>query len=358
MFVDEMKMIVQAGSGGNGCVSFRREKYVPKGGPDGGDGGDGGDVIFEGHAGMNSLTRLRQRQHYRGERGEHGKGKDMHGRNGSSCIIKVPMGTIVRDAETGELLAEILENGQQVVIQKGGRGGKGNARFSTATDRAPRYAEEGQLIEPIRIRLELKLIADVALVGFPNAGKSTLISRISSARPKVDEYEFTTLHPNLGVVTYDDFKSFLVADIPGLIEGAAEGRGLGVKFLRHIERTRVLLHLLDGSTPHGSLINEFETIRKEVKKFNPDMLNRHYAVAVNKMDSLFSENELDEIKQFCQEKQIPFFQISAVTGEGLDKMIPKLGHLVEASRPAPTTTEELHQKTEAPDRKTLFLNEV
>lgn len=356
MFVDEMKMIVQAGGGGNGCMSFRREKYVPKGGPDGGDGGDGGNVIFVGHVGLNSLTRLRQRQHYRGERGEHGKGKDMHGRNGTPCIVKVPMGTIVRDAETGELLAEILENGQSIVIQKGGRGGKGNARFSTATNRAPRYAEDGQLIEPIRIRLELKLIADVALVGYPNVGKSTLISRISSARPKVDEYEFTTLHPNLGVVVYDDFKSFLVADIPGLIEGAAEGRGLGIKFLRHIERTRILLHLLDGATPHGSLFQEFETIREEVKKFNPDMLNRHFAVAVNKMDSLLSQDELNEISQFCRENQIPLFQISAVTGKGLDTMVPQLGHLVEASRPAPTTRETI--QPEEPDRKAHFLDEV
>jgi len=357
MFVDEMKMVIQAGSGGNGCMSFRREKYVPKGGPDGGDGGDGGDVIFEGHAGMNSLTRLRQRQHYRGERGEHGKGKDMHGRNGLPCVVKVPIGTIVRDAETAELLAEILEDGQQVVIQKGGRGGKGNARFSSATNRAPRYSENGHLVEPIAIRLELKLIADVALVGYPNAGKSTLISRISSARPKVDEYEFTTLHPNLGVVSYDDFKSFLVADIPGLIEGAAEGRGLGIKFLRHIERTRILLHLLDGATPHGSLVEEFQTIREEVKKFNPDMLNRHFAVAVNKMDSLGSQDGLEEISQFCLENQIPLFLISAVTGEGLEKLVPELGHMVESSRPAPTTR-ELIQPEEEPSLKNDFLNEV
>ncbi|NOY22561.1 MAG: GTPase ObgE [Acidobacteria bacterium] len=356
MFVDEMKMIIQAGSGGNGCMSFRREKYVPKGGPDGGDGGKGGDIIFEGHAEVNSLTRLRQRQHYRGERGEHGKGKDMHGRNGLPCIVKVPMGTIVRNAETGEFLTEILENGQRVVIQKGGRGGKGNARFSTATNRVPRYSEDGQVVEPISIRLELKLIADVALVGFPNSGKSTLISRISSASPKVDEYEFTTLHPNLGVVTYDDFKSFLVADIPGLIEGAAEGRGLGIKFLRHIERTRVLLHLLDGATPHGSLVQEFETIREEVKKFNANMLDRHFAVAVNKMDSLFSQDDLKEISRFCRENQIPIFQISAVTGKGLDTMVPELGHLVEASRPAPTTIEIT--QSEEPSQRNHFLNEV
>ncbi|NOZ13817.1 MAG: GTPase ObgE [Acidobacteria bacterium] len=356
MFVDEMKMTIQAGSGGNGCVSFRREKYVPKGGPDGGDGGNGGDVIFVGDAGLNSLTRLRQRQHYRGERGEHGKGKNMHGRNGTPCVVKVPRGTIVRDAETGELLAEILEDGQQVVIQKGGKGGKGNARFATATNRAPRFAEEGRLIEPIHIRLELKLIADVALVGFPNAGKSTLISRISSARPKVDGYEFTTLHPNLGVVTYDDFKSFLVADIPGLIEGAAEGRGLGIKFLRHIERTRVLLHLLDGAAPHGSLMREFQVIREEVKKFNSDMLNRHFAVAVNKIDSLFSREELEEMEDFCREQQIPFFQVSAVTGEGLNSLVSSLGRLVESSRPvfsaAGTTRPEISTQ------KKDFLEEV
>ncbi len=356
MFVDELKMVIQAGSGGNGCMSFRREKYVPKGGPDGGDGGDGGDVIFEGHADINSLTRLRQRQHYRGERGEHGKGKDMHGRNGRPCIVKVPIGTIVRDSETGELLAEILEDKQQIVVQKGGRGGKGNARFSTATNRAPRYSEDGQLIEPINIRLELKLIADVALVGYPNVGKSTLISHISSARPKIDAYEFTTLHPNLGVVSYDDFKSFLVADIPGLIEGAAEGRGLGIKFLRHIERTRILLHLLDGASPHGSLIEEFETIREEVKKFNSDMLNRHFVVAVNKMDSLASQEELKKFDQFCRDKQIPLFRISAVTGEGLKVMISELGHLVEAARPTPTTRETV--QPEEPDRKNYFLNEV
>ncbi len=356
MFVDEMKMIIQAGSGGNGCVSFRREKYVPKGGPDGGDGGNGGDVVFVGDSGLNSLTRLRQRQHYRGERGEHGKGKDMHGRNGRPCIIKVPIGTIVREAETGEVLAEILDDGQQVVIQKGGRGGKGNARFSTATNRAPRYAEDGQLIDPMHIRLELKLIADIALVGFPNAGKSTLISRISSARPKIDEYEFTTLYPNLGVVPYDDFKSFLVADIPGLIEGASEGRGLGIKFLRHIERTRILLHLLDGATPHGSLVQEFETIRKEIKKFNSDMLNRRFAVAVNKMDSLFSSEYLDEIARVCAESRIPFFRISAVTGDGLEKMISALGRMIEQASPVQMEPKTAQQAPEG--EKEFFLDEV
>ncbi len=355
MFVDELVVEIQAGSGGNGCMSFRREKYVPKGGPDGGDGGDGGDIVFVGDASENNLLKVRAKQHYRAERGVHGKGKKMHGRTGESCEIKVPVGTIIRHAETGELLGEVLQDGQRAVIQKGGRGGRGNARFVTATNRAPRYCEEGEQIEPFRVRLELKMIADVAIVGFPNAGKSTLISRISSATPRIEDYAFTTLHPNLGVVTYDQFSSFVVADIPGLIEGAADGKGLGIRFLRHIERTRMLLHLLDGAEPHGSLLKELETIRGEIRRFNDRMLDRAYLVVVNKMDALHQDADLDELEGWCKAHDVPLFRISAVDGTGLRDLVEQTGRMVAAIPPIPGVMETA--EAESVDKK-AYLDEV
>ena len=357
MFVDHLVVEIQAGCGGNGCCSFRREKYVPRGGPDGGDGGDGGSIILTGDTSQNSLIKVRARQHYRAERGVHGMGKNMHGRNGTDCEIKVPVGTVVRNAETGELLAEILKDGQQAVIQQGGRGGRGNARFATSTNRAPRYHETGEEVLPFRIRMELKLIADVAIVGFPNAGKSTLISRISSATPRIDDYEFTTLHPNLGVVRYDDFKTFVVADIPGLIEGAAEGKGLGIRFLRHIERTRMLLHLLDGADPHGSPVEELAIIREEIGKFNPDMLERKWMVAVNKMDALNPDTDLDQLEQTCRAQGVDMFRISGVTGEGLDQLVRRIGSAVEQIPPLPGTAEEQSATDEQEDKRS-YLDEV
>ncbi len=354
MFKDELKIWVKAGDGGNGCLSFRREKFIPKGGPDGGDGGDGGDVILEGDSSLNTFNKLRYRQHYKAERGEHGKGKNMHGRNGEPCIIKVPLGTIVKIEETGEIIGEILEDGQRLIVQKGGKGGRGNARFATSTNRAPRYFEEGEKVEQIRLKLELKLIADVSIVGFPNAGKSTLISKISNAKPKIADYKFTTLHPNLGIVEYGKFKSFVIADVPGLIEGASEGKGLGTRFLKHIERTRVLLHLIDGAMPEKGYLEDFFAIRKEIEAFNPDILKKRYVIAVNKVDSLCCKESLEEIKSFAGKNNIPFFLVSAVTGEGLKDMVNTLGEIVEEVKEKEPTKKEKEVKNE----KTDFLDEV
>ncbi len=356
MFKDELKIWVKAGDGGNGCLSFRREKFIPKGGPDGGDGGDGGDIIFEGDSSLNTFNKLRYRQHYKAERGEHGKGKNMHGKNGEHCIIKVPLGTIVKIEETGEIIGEILEDGQRLVVQKGGKGGRGNARFATSTNRAPRYFEEGEKIEPIRLKLELKLIADVSIVGFPNAGKSTLISKISNAKPKIADYKFTTLHPNLGIVEYGGFKSFVIADVPGLIEGASEGRGLGTRFLKHVERTRVLLHLIDGAIPEKSYLEDFLAIRREIENFNAKILEKRYVIAVNKKDSLCCPDQLEEIRNYAEQKNVPFFLISAVSGEGLEQLKTSLGSLVEQVK-----KEKIEEKTKEKtsyDIKKSFLDEV
>ena len=354
MFKDELKIWVKAGDGGNGCLSFRREKFIPKGGPDGGDGGDGGDIVFEGDASLNTFNKLRYRQHYKAKRGEHGKGKNMHGKNGEDCVIKVPLGTIVKIEETGEIIGEILEDGQKLIVQKGGKGGKGNARFATSTNRAPRYFEEGEKVEQIRLKLELKLIADVSIVGFPNAGKSTLISKISNAKPKIADYKFTTLHPNLGIVEYGKFKSFVIADVPGLIEGASEGKGLGTRFLKHIERTRVLLHLIDGATPEKGYLEDFIAIREEIKTFNPDILEKRFVIAVNKVDSLCCPEDLEEIKSYANKNRIPFFLISAVTGEGLESMVSTLGELVEEVK----SIKPVLKKEKIENPKTDFLDEV
>ena len=354
MFKDELKIWVKAGDGGSGCLSFRREKFIPKGGPDGGDGGDGGDIILQGDASLNTFNKLRYRQHYKAERGEHGKGKNMHGKNGEPCIIKVPLGTIVKIEETGEIIGEILEDGQKLVVQKGGRGGRGNARFATSTNRAPRHFEEGEKIEPIRLKLELKLIADVSIVGFPNAGKSTLISKISNAKPKIADYKFTTLHPNLGIVEYHGFKSFVIADVPGLIEGASEGRGLGTRFLKHIERTRVLLHLIDGAVPEKTYLEDFFTIRKEIEKFNPEILKKEYVIAVNKKDAICCPDQLEEIKDFADKNSIPFFLISAVSGEGLEELKNSLGEIVERVKKKDAEIKKEEEKSD----KTDFLDEV
>jgi len=333
MFVDEVRIYVKAGDGGNGCSSFRREKYIPKGGPDGGDGGDGGHVIFVGDASDNSLNKVRGRQHYRASRGDHGKGKDMHGKKGDSIIIQVPVGTIIKDNETGEIFADIIKDKQEIIVRQGGKGGKGNARFATAENRAPRYCEKGELVEEIRLKLELKIIADVSLVGYPNSGKSTLISMVSSARPKVADYRFTTLFPHVGIVDYGNYKSFAMADIPGLIDGAAEGKGLGIRFLKHIERTAILLHLVDGAIPEQSYLEDFIALRKEVGKFSEKLLEKNYMVALNKIDALASEEMRDELRQYCNSNNIQYAEISAATGENLDQLKVTLGQTVEKIKP-------------------------
>jgi GTP-binding protein len=303
MFIDHAKIYVKGGDGGNGCVAFRREKYVPMGGPYGGDGGRGGNVIFVAEEGMTTLMDFRYRKHFKAERGNHGLGKNQHGAWGEDLIIKVPMGTIIRDDDTGELLADLTEHGQQAVIAKGGRGGKGNSHFANATHKAPSMAEKGEIGQERWINMELKLLADVGLVGYPNAGKSTLIAQVSAARPKIADYPFTTLIPNLGVVGTNHHESFVIADIPGLIEGAHEGVGLGHDFLRHIERTRVLLFILDAAETDGRDVQEdLRILQQELQLFNPELAKRPYLIVANKMDIPGADERFAALKKVHGDK--------------------------------------------------------
>jgi GTP-binding protein len=282
VFIDSAKIHVKAGDGGNGVVSFRREKYVPKGGPDGGDGGNGGSVYIVADRNLTTLLDFRYAPHYKAERGAHGQGSRKTGLSGNDIIIKVPCGTLIKDAETGEVLGDLTEHGAKLLVAKGGKGGRGNQHFATPTNRAPRHAEPGEPGEERTLELELKLLADVGLVGFPNAGKSTLISVLSAAKPKIADYPFTTLEPNLGIVRYQDYKSFVMADIPGIIEGASEGKGLGLKFLKHIERTKVLAILLPANSP--DLKREYNILMNELKKFSPVLAEKPKVVVISKMD--------------------------------------------------------------------------
>lgn len=322
-FVDEATIYVRSGDGGRGCVSFRREKFVPRGGPDGGDGGKGGDVIILADPHMTSLLDFKYKREFIARRGEHGKGKKCHGRNAPDLIIKVPVGTVLKDERTGEVIADLTEPGQKVVVARGGRGGRGNARFATPTNQAPRFAEPGEKGEERWIRLELKLLADVGIIGLPNAGKSTLISRISAARPKVAPYPFTTLTPSLGVVRLEEDKTFVVADIPGLIEGAHRGKGLGLRFLRHIERTRLLLHVIDVTS--SSPIADFDTITKEMSSFNPKLLEKEQVVALNKIDLVEDERVIERVRKAFEERGIEAYPVSALTGEGMERLLEAIG---------------------------------
>ncbi len=324
MFVDEAKIRVKAGDGGNGCMAFRREKFVPRGGPSGGDGGHGGDVIMESSERHNTLVHFRFNPEYKGERGRHGEGSNKTGREGADVVLKVPVGTIVYDELTGELVHDFSSPDDRVVIAKGGRGGRGNARFATSVHQAPREHEQGFPGEERSLRLELKLLADVGLVGYPNAGKSTLISRISAARPKIADYPFTTLQPNLGVVVVGempDERSFVVADIPGLIEGASEGAGLGTQFLRHIERTRLLAHLVDVSDASGrpDPVQDFEVITSELANFGEGIDSKPTIVVATKID-VANPDKLAKLKRFAKRKKLDFYAISAVTGEGVEEL--------------------------------------
>ncbi len=331
-FVDYARIHVKAGDGGRGCVSFRREKYVPRGGPDGGDGGKGGDVIVRADPQLYTLLDHRYKKTYRAERGGHGKGKMMHGRDGRDLVIRVPVGTIVRDAETAEVIADLDAPGREVVVARGGRGGFGNARFRSPTNQAPRFAEPGEPGEERDIILELKLLADVGLVGLPNAGKSTLLSRISAARPKIADYPFTTLKPNLGVVRVDEYKSMVVADIPGLIEGAHRGAGLGHRFLRHVERTSVLLHLVDVSDmTEGDPVENFLKVNREIHLYSQYLAEKPMLVAATKVD-IANPQKLHSLRQYCHQKGIPFYQISAVRGDGIDNLIRDLFREVQRQR--------------------------
>lgn len=321
-FVDEVRIYVKAGDGGNGCVSFRREKFIPKGGPDGGDGGKGGDVILQADAQLSTLLDLTYPGQFSAKRGAHGRGKNQTGRDGENLIIKVPVGTVVKDDETGEVLEDLIFDGQIFVAAKGGKGGRGNARFATATNRAPRYAEKGEKGEERYLKLELKLLADVGLVGYPNVGKSTLLSKITSAKPKIASYPFTTLIPNLGVVEREGERAFIVADIPGLIEGAQRGVGLGLRFLRHIERTRLLIHLLDISQngPRNP-ISDFNSINKELEAYDSSLAKKTQIVVLNKIDIPSVREKASDIEREFEKIGRKLYLISAKTGEGIEELI-------------------------------------
>ena len=348
MFYDKAKIYIKGGDGGSGCVAFRREKYVPDGGPWGGDGGRGGDVILVADEGLRTLVDFRYQSHYKAPRGQHGKGKNMHGGSGDDLALRVPVGTVVRDADTGRLVGDITVNGQRLMAARGGRGGRGNARFATMTNKAPTMAEKGEPGEELWLSLELKLLADVGLVGLPNAGKSSLISKISAARPKVADYPFTTITPNLGVVRVEEGTSFVVADIPGLIEGAHAGAGLGHEFLRHVERTRVLLHLVDISGFGGQdPVRDFFTINKELELYNPGLVKKPMLVAANKIDLPDSRRNLEYFKRELGDSY-EIYAVSALTGEGLDELVARLGRLLDTLPESQTefidekTTEALH----------------
>ncbi len=340
MFVDEAKILVKAGDGGNGCVAFRREKYVPRGGPAGGDGGNGGSIFLEANPNDNTLLRYRYNREFKADRGRHGEGSNCTGHSGDDMILLVPVGTMAYDEKTGATIADLATPGQRVLIAHGGRGGRGNQHFAKPWHQAPREHEDGQPGEEHHIRLELKLLADVGLVGYPNAGKSTLISVISAARPKIANYPFTTLEPNLGVVSADGMpkansatggtgienrelgRSFVVADLPGLIEGAHEGAGLGVRFLKHVERTRLLVHLIDTSDfTDADPVHSFEVINGELLAFSPALGEKPMIVIASKLDATSDRTHLAELRAFCAERKLPFYAISAATGEGVRDLV-------------------------------------
>ncbi len=340
MFIDEATIRVKAGDGGNGCVAFRREKFVPRGGPSGGDGGHGGDVIMESSERHNTLVHFRFNPEHKAERGRHGEGSNCTGREGASIVLKVPVGTVLYDDETGELVHDFARPDERIVVAKGGRGGRGNQHFATPTHQAPRESEAGRPGEERNYRLELRLLADVGLVGYPNVGKSTLISRISAAKPKIADYPFTTLEPNLGVVSMGEpphEESYVVADIPGLIEGAHLGAGLGVEFLRHIERTRVLVHMVDVSDGSGrpDPVADFRVIRNELKSFGNGLDEKPMLVVASKAD-VANPEKLKKLKAMAKRRELPFFAISAVSGQGVQELKYAIGERVRDHRSVST----------------------
>jgi GTP-binding protein len=353
MFVDEVDIHVTAGSGGNGCLSFRREKYVPRGGPDGGDGGAGGSVYITAVRTRNTLVDFRYHPEFNAGGGRHGQGSNRTGQGAHDLDIHVPIGTLVFENSHGDqhLLADLAHEGQRVLVARGGRGGRGNAQFVSSTNRAPRRTEPGEAGEEKSLRLELKLLADVGLVGFPNAGKSTLISRISAARPKIANYPFTTLVPNLGVVSMSDDRSFVVADVPGLIKGAHEGHGLGDRFLRHVERTKVLVHLVDVSGASGrDPIDDFETIREELRQFDPALADKPHIVAANKIDALDDSSRLEALMRHAKSLGLTVYPISGVTGEGVGDLLEAMWREISAAREA-----EVDLEAQPPDDDSIDL---
>ena len=330
MFTDYVKIIAKAGNGGNGAISFRREKYVAAGGPDGGDGGKGGDIYFEVDPDSNTLIDFRYNKKFKAENGKNGEGAHKFGKSGEDLYIKVPIGTIVRDAKTNRVLADLSHEGQKDLILAGGRGGKGNSHFATSTRQAPRFAQDGEKGEEKELILELKLLADVGLIGFPNVGKSTFLSMTTSATPKIADYHFTTLEPNLGVVKTEYGDSFVIADIPGIIEGASEGTGLGLQFLRHIERTRLLLHVIDVSGSEGrNPVQDFNTISEELKKYSEKLSERTQIIVANKVDILQDENLYKELEKTAKEHNMEIFKISAATGDGIPELLKHVSEILK-----------------------------
>ena len=333
MFADRARIFIRAGKGGDGHVSFRREKYVPDGGPDGGDGGKGGDVIFVVDEGLNTLTDFRHITKYRAQDGEPGGKRNCHGANGADVVLKVPPGTVIKDSETGKVILDMADKKEPVVLLKGGRGGRGNRNYVTSTMQAPKYAQPGQPAKELIVDLELKCIADVGLVGFPSVGKSTFLARVTNARPKIAEYHFTTLTPNLGVVDLGEHNGFVIADIPGIIEGAAEGVGLGLEFLRHIERTKVIIHIVDAASIDGrDPVNDVKIINEELKKYNKDIESRPTVIAANKIDALDEvgyETVIEMLKEDFEKDGVKIFPISAVSGKGISELLWYVNDLVK-----------------------------
>lgn len=332
-FVDEAQIAVRGGHGGAGCVSFRREKYVPKGGPDGGNGGHGGNVIFRVNTGLSTLLDFKFQRRVEAENGEPGRGKDQHGKGGEDRIVYVPLGTVVRDVDTGEVIADLDTSDAQAIVAHGGRGGRGNATYATSTNQSPRRSQPGTPAEARQLQLELHLMADVGLVGFPNVGKSTLIARVSAARPRIADYPFTTLAPNLGVVRLADDRSFVLADIPGLIEGAHTGQGLGLRFLRHVSRTTVLIHLLDAGGLSGrDPVEDFDAINRELEHFDPSLVAKPQIVAANKIDLLDSPLRIEELVRRFDERGIRVWPLSAATGAGVKELLQEVGSRLDRLR--------------------------
>jgi len=321
-FLDETEITVASGDGGKGCISFRREKFIPKGGPDGGDGGKGGDVVIKATNRLHTLADFSHRKHFKAQNGKPGKGRKQAGRNGNDVIIEVPLGTIFYDRETEDVLADLIRNDQEITILNGGQGGKGNTHFKSSTNRAPRMSQPGEPGQQLKLKLSLKYLADIGLIGLPNAGKSTLLSRLTTANPKIDSYPFTTIIPNLGVIEFDDCSTLTIADIPGLIEGASEGRGLGHRFLKHIERTRFLLHLIDISyVPVDDILEDFNMLQDELSKFNPSLTAKDQMVLINKIDLRSTETrDIDVLRKAFNDMNLESSAISGMTGEGLEDL--------------------------------------
>lgn len=351
MFTDYAKIIIKSGDGGNGAVSFRREKYVAAGGPDGGDGGRGGSIYFIVDPDSNTLVDFRFKKKFKAENGKNGEGARRYGKSGEDLYVKVPIGTLIKDAETGKIIADLSHKGQKELILPGGRGGKGNSHLATSTRQAPRFSQDGEKGIEKEVILELKLLADVGLIGFPNVGKSTFLSKTTSATPKIADYHFTTLEPNLGVVKNDYGESFVIADIPGIIEGASNGTGLGLQFLRHIERTRLLLHVIDVSGIEGrNPVDDFKTINEELKSYSEKLSKRKQIIVANKIDSMQDENLYNDLEKLAKENNMEIFKISAVTGEGISELLKRVSQVLKE-----LPKEELYDEVE--DKKVYTLQE-